>query len=264
MEIASLKRENEVLRTKNGIIIPPERYEAMMTDEKERKMQIDELQSKLKSMQESLDELTAKLNDRDASLEKVTSEGDTIQKSLSERDAALESAASQREQLQRTLTMQQSKLEQMTALQESTMKQMTAFQQSFMQQMNDLQHTHMQQMNTIKDSPLAHQSHTDTHASIDIATSTSSVPSGRTTPAITTQVDENNDGDADEEDAENLQPSPINIAVVAPADIADKPVATPTPAPPPAIHRRQPSISRIAAPKILTSIPNAPSAALAR
>jgi hypothetical protein len=67
-EIASLKRDNEVLRSKNGIIIPPERYERMVAEEKGKSMQIDELLFKIKSQQDSLDGLTVTLTSKEALL----------------------------------------------------------------------------------------------------------------------------------------------------------------------------------------------------
>lgn len=44
-EIIQLKRENEVLRLKNGIYLLPEQYEAMQQTIAQREIQVQELQA---------------------------------------------------------------------------------------------------------------------------------------------------------------------------------------------------------------------------
>jgi kinesin family protein 11 len=56
-EIQALKRENEVLRTRNGVILPPEQYEQLQLDVRVSKAQILELETVLKLKMSEIDDL---------------------------------------------------------------------------------------------------------------------------------------------------------------------------------------------------------------
>ena len=75
-EINSLKRDNEALRLKNGIFLPPEKYELMVSQQRGDSLRLEELVFAIKAKEAEFDALQATLTDRDAQLSAVTAERD--------------------------------------------------------------------------------------------------------------------------------------------------------------------------------------------
>ena len=91
LEIASLKRDNEVLRSKNGIIISPERWQRIEAEATGKGMQIDELLYKIKTMEEKLDGLQTTLTQKETLLRETIEQRDSLQLNLTEVTSLLES-----------------------------------------------------------------------------------------------------------------------------------------------------------------------------
>ena len=97
-EINSLKRDNEALRLKNGIFLPPEKYELMMSQQKGDSLRLEELFFAVKAKEAEAEQLAAALQEKDAGLQAVTAEKamtaqhlQSALESLSHSEAALQS-----------------------------------------------------------------------------------------------------------------------------------------------------------------------------
>ena len=68
-EIASLKRENECLRLKNGIFLPPEKYDAMMAQSRGDTLRVEELLVAIKAKESDVATLTETVDEKQRMIE---------------------------------------------------------------------------------------------------------------------------------------------------------------------------------------------------
>ena len=90
-EINSLKRDNEALRLKNGIYLPPEKYELMLSRERGDTLKVEELLFTVKAKEAELEQLAKDVSDRDSAIAALNADRAAVQRQLSDTQTVLSS-----------------------------------------------------------------------------------------------------------------------------------------------------------------------------
>ena len=102
-EISSLKRDNEALRLKNGIFLPPDKYELMVSQQRGDSLRLEELYFAVKSKEQEMEQLQHTLQEREAQVTQVTAEKLHTQAALQLTQDALSTAELQLQSTQAQL-----------------------------------------------------------------------------------------------------------------------------------------------------------------
>jgi kinesin family protein 11 len=88
-EITMLKKENEALRSKNGVIIPPEKWEAIETEIRSKTQVIEENELVIQAKEKEYNELKALFDLTDADLKKTREEKKEVENQLEQTEITL-------------------------------------------------------------------------------------------------------------------------------------------------------------------------------
>ena len=117
-EISSLKRDNEALRLKNGVFLPPDKYELMMSQQKGDSLRLEELFFAVKSKETEVEQLQAAAQEKEAQLLQLTADKahtqarlQTTQDTLASTELQLHSTAQQLHTTSNTLQLTSQQLQ---------------------------------------------------------------------------------------------------------------------------------------------------------
>jgi len=88
-EITQLKRENECLRSKNGIFLPPEQYEQLTKDSETQKTQLTKLNEILTSKLGEIEELFGFLEAKNNEIKTMSEQNEALELNLTQTKESL-------------------------------------------------------------------------------------------------------------------------------------------------------------------------------